>query len=254
MNDAVVRGTNSVLKSYVIISLPDYGVKALACYVRCMCREDLRQVNEVDREVFPTQWPPPDYRRELQNPLARLIVVCDDSLPAETPEKDAPREDKTGLMSSIKQWWRQNRFFGDKSPESSGQFVIGFASLWVMADEAHITNIAVRNGYQRQGIGELLLISIMDLAAEVKANIATLEVRVSNLPAQRLYNKYGFVEVGLRHGYYTDNREDALLMSTGSITSAPFQAQLQQLKRAHARKYGERIKSPGGMSARESAA
>jgi ribosomal-protein-alanine N-acetyltransferase len=131
----------------------------------------------------------------------------------------------------------------------NGQLVVGFASIWVMADEAHITNIAVRKDYQRQGIGELLIISIINLAAELNADIVTLEVRVSNLPAQGLYNKYGFMEVGLRHGYYTDNHEDAMLMSTSSISSTPFRAQLQQLKQAHARKYGARIKSPDSMPA-----
>ena len=220
------------------------------CY---MHRGDIHQVNEIDREAFPTQWPPPDYRRELQNPLARLLVVCDSSQQVEAPDKGMPREDETGLMAGIKRWWRQNRFFGDR-PSASSQFVIGFASIWVMADEAHITNIAVRKDYQRQGIGELLLISIINLAAELKATIVTLEVRVSNLPAQRLYHKYGFAQVGLRHGYYTDNREDALLMSTGDIASTPFQAQLQKLKRAHARKYGGEVKWLSNIVARESAA
>ncbi|NIM05281.1 MAG: ribosomal protein S18-alanine N-acetyltransferase [Armatimonadetes bacterium] len=213
--------------------------------VRYMRKEDIKQVNAIDREAFPTQWPPPDYRRELQNPLSRLIVVCADSLKTEEPEIDIPRQDVSRPMSRIKRWWRRG-FRGEKPPQSSSQPVIGFASMWVMADEAHITNIAVRQNCQRQGIGEMLLMSIIDLAAELQANIVTLEVRVSNLPAQQLYTKYGFVQTGLRRGYYTDNREDALLMSTSSITSAPFQAQLQQLKSAHARKYGERIESLTG--------
>ncbi len=225
----------------------------MAYYVCYMHRGDIHQVNEIDREAFPTQWPPPDYRRELQNPLARLLVVCDDSQQVEAPDRSMPREDETSLMAGIKRWWRRNQFFG-KKPSESGQFVIGFASIWVMADEAHITNIAVRSSYQRQGIGELLLISIINLAAELKTNIVTLEVRVSNLPAQKLYHKYGFVQVGLRHGYYTDNREDALLMSTGDIASAPFQAQLQKLKYAHARKYGGKVKWLSNVVARESAA
>lgn len=225
----------------------------MAYYVSYMHKGDLHQVNEIDREAFPTQWPPPDYRRELQNPLARLLVVCEDSQQVEAPEKDVPREDETGLMAGIKRWWRRNQFFG-KKPTESGQFIIGFASIWVMADEAHITNIAVRKDYQRQGIGELLLISIINLAAELKADIVTLEVRVSNLPAQRLYHKYGFVQVGLRRGYYTDNREDALLMSIENITAAPFQAQLQKLKSAHAQKYGGEVKWLSSVVARESAA
>jgi ribosomal-protein-alanine N-acetyltransferase len=214
----------------------------LAYYARYMCKEDVPQVNEVDREAFPTQWPLPDYRRELHNPLARLIVACDDSQKAEAPEVETTLEDASGLMSRLRYWWRQNGFFREKPAQSSERGIIGFASMWVMADEAHITNIAVRRSYQRQGIGEMLLMSIIDLAAQLKANIVTLEVRVSNFTAQNLYRKYGFEQVGLRCGYYTDNREDALLMSTGNITSAPFQAQLQQLKRNHGLKYGQSFK------------
>ncbi len=222
----------------------------MAYYVRYMCKEDIHQVNEIDREAFPTQWPPPDYRHELRNPLAHLIVVCDDSRKAEAPETETSGENASGLMPRIKRWWRRNRFSGNESPESGGQRVIGFASMWLMADEAHITNIAVRQSYQRQGIGELLLMSTIDLTAELRANIVTLEVRVSNLPAQSLYHKWGFVQVGVRRGYYTDNREDAILMSTESITSAPFQTQLQELKHAHAQKYGESIKPLDSTAAR----
>jgi ribosomal-protein-alanine N-acetyltransferase len=136
----------------------------------------------------------------------------------------------------VRQFFNHNRFFDNKLPPSA-EYVIGFAGIWVIANEAHITNIAVRNLYRRQGIGELLLISIIEIAAKLKANIINLEVRVSNTPAQSLYYKYGFNQAGVRRGYYTDNREDALLMSTESITSAPFQARFQQLKEAHSRKY-----------------
>ncbi|MGB2827765.1 MAG: ribosomal protein S18-alanine N-acetyltransferase [Dehalococcoidales bacterium] len=218
----------------------------MAYYMRYMRKEDLPQVNKIDREAFPTQWPPPDYRRELQNPLARLLVACEDSPETDEPEMEIPREDIPGLASRIKRWWRQNRFFGNELPQSGGHCIIGFTSMWVMADEAHITNIAVRQSHQRQGIGEFLLISIIDLAIKFKTSIVTLEVRVSNLMAQSLYQKYGFSQVGLRRNYYTDNREDALIMSTESITSAPFQAHLQQLKRDHAQKYGESIKPLAG--------
>jgi len=222
----------------------------LAYYMRCMRKEDVPQVNKIDREAFSTQWPPPDYRRELQNPLAHLLVACEDSPQTDEPEMEIPREDVSGLASRLKRWWRQNRFFGSELPQSSGHCIVGFTSMWVMADEAHITNIAVRQSHQRQGMGELLLLSIIDLAIELKASIVTLEVRVSNLTAQSLYQKYGFAQVGLRRSYYTDNREDALLMSTESIASAPFQAHLQQVKRDHAQKYGEKIKSPTGSMSR----
>jgi len=107
-----------------------------------------------------------------------------------------------------------------------------------MAGESHITNIAVREQYRRQGIGELLLISLLDLTIELGARLITLEVRTSNIAAQSLYSKYGFIQVGLRRGYYTDNREDGVLMSLENITSIPVEANLQQLKQAHLQKWG----------------
>jgi len=214
----------------------------LSYYVRPMRKEDIAQVKEIDREAFPTQWPPPDYRRELQNLLARLIVVCDESKTvAETEVKAFPEKGISGLASKVRRLWRRERFFGNRLPPSDRQYVLGFGSIWVMADEAHLTNIAVRKQYQRQGIGERLLISIIDLAAEHKTDFITLEVRVSNTAAQSLYSKYGFTQVSVRSGYYTDNREDALLMSTESIASAPFQARFQRLKQAHFKNTGETI-------------
>ena len=207
----------------------------MSYYVRPMGKKDIRQVSEIDREAFSTQFPPPDYRRELQNPLARLIVVCDRDRTVAEPKGEA--QGIPGLVSKIRQLWRSERFFGEKS-SSGNQYIPGFAGIWVMADEAHLTNIAVRKQYQRQGIGELLLISITNLAVELKADFITLEVRVSNTTGQSLYQKYGFTQVGIRQGYYTDNREGALIMSTESITSASFQVRLEHLKRAYARKYG----------------
>ncbi len=202
-----------------------------------MGKEDVAQVYEIDREAFPTQWPPPNYRQELQNRLARYIVVYDDTQTVEEPEVE-PKKGLSGLASRIKQWFNRNHPPGNESSPSGKQYTIGFAGMWVLADEAHITNIAVRQRYQRQGIGELLLISTIDLAKEMKVSIITLEVRASNIAAQNLYRKYGFTKVGTRPGYYIDNREDGILMSTESINSALFQARFKQLREALARKRG----------------
>ena len=201
-----------------------------------MCKEDLAQVNEIDREAFPTQLPPPNYRHELQNQLARYIVTCDDTKTFEEPEIK-PEKGTSRFASRIKRWFNLNRSPNHESSLSDKQYIVGFAGIWVLADEAHITNLAVRKRYQRQGIGELLLICTIDLAKALKASIITLEVRASNLAAQNLYRKYGFTQVGIRRGYYIDNREDGILMSTESITSTSFQAHLQQLKEALARKW-----------------
>jgi ribosomal-protein-alanine N-acetyltransferase len=101
-----------------------------------------------------------------------------------------------------------------------------------MAGEAHISTIAVQPGWRQRGIGELLLVAMLDRATELEADIATLEVRVSNGTAQNLYRKYGFRRVGLKRHYYRDRDEDALTMSTERLTSATFQSHFQQLKRA----------------------
>ena len=214
-------------------------IKHYPYYIRPMYREDAIQVNEIDREVFPTQWPPPNYQRELQNQLARLLVACDKSKAVEVSEPEIPpRKGISELISRLKQLFASKHALSITLPPSCRHYVVGFAGIWTLADEVHITNIAVRNLYQRQGIGERLLIATIDLAAELKASLLTLEVRASNLPAQKLYEKYGFVQVGLRRGYYTDNREDAVLMSTESINSALFQAQFRQLRRAYGERYG----------------
>ena len=204
-----------------------------------MSKEDIARVTEIDREAFPTPWPPSNYQHELQNRLAHYIVACDEGKTVAEPEvKDSPEKGFPRLASRVRQLLNHNRFFSNELPPPGKEYIVGFAGLWIMADEAHITNIAVRELYRRQGIGELLLISTIDLATELNARIITLEVRASNTAALGLYYKYGFTQAGLRRGYYTDNKEDAVLMSTENIASTSFQAHLQRLKQAHSRKWG----------------
>ncbi len=177
----------------------------MSYYIRRMYQEDVAQVTEIDHEAFPTMWPPANYERELKVSLAHYIAACEDGRPAGGIE---------------------------------GQYIVGFAGLWMMADEAHITNIAVRQGYQRRGIGEHLLIAMISLAMEQTARTLTLEVRASNTAAQKLYHKYGLTQVDIRRSYYTDDREDALVMAVEDITGAVFQKRLRQLEKAHSRKWG----------------
>ena len=210
----------------------------MTCYLRLMRKEDIPQVTEIDREAFPTLWPPANYRRELENRLAHYIVACDEGERVEEPEmKATPQKGFSGLVSRLRQFFNHDRLFGNELPSSGRQYVFGFTGFWIMAGEAHITNIAVREKHRRQGIGELLLISLIDLATELDARLITLEVRASNTVAQSLYSKYGFTQAGLRRGYYTDNREDGILMSLENIASAPVQANLQRLKQAHSQKW-----------------
>lgn len=205
--------------------------------IRQMQENDIPQVIEIDREAFPTQWPRPTYstfRQELRNRLAYYIVAVKQC----TSQHHTSDIKNTGL-SAVLYRLRRGLIFKHTAQKTAAttSYVVGVAGFWIMVDEAHITTIAVRKAYQRQGIGERLLISIIEMAALMNAKVVTLEVRVSNISAQALYEKYSFHKVGLRRAYYTDNGEDALLMTTEPIDSDSFHAQFERLKYHHEAKW-----------------
>lgn len=92
------------------------------------------------------------------------------------------------------------------------QTVVGYAGLWAVLDEGHITNIAVGAKWRKRGIGELLVDHLIDESQKKGVDRWTLEVRRSNLPALLLYQKKGFKIMGERQNYYTDPKEDAIIM------------------------------------------
>jgi [ribosomal protein S18]-alanine N-acetyltransferase len=110
--------------------------------------------------------------------------------------------------------------------------IVAYGGMWLMVDEAHITTFAVHPAWRRRRIGERLLLAFLDLAQDRHAREATLEVRLSNLAARRLYEKYGFRPVGLRPRYYSDNNEDALIMTTESFGEASIVARIERLRAA----------------------
>jgi len=199
--------------------------------IRPMKDPDIPQVSEIDREAFPAESlfrPYSSYRQEIHNSLAHYIVACAKKKPSQARKQKPPwfrrllgHHHKTLAMSK------------QQAGLPSQEYILGFAGLWIMLTEAHIIAIAVRNDYRRIGIGEGLLISVIELATKLNANVVTLEVRASNKVAQALYTKYGFHVVGRRPRYYSDNWEDAVLMTTDSIKSASFQVHFQTLKQAH---------------------
>jgi ribosomal-protein-alanine N-acetyltransferase len=113
-----------------------------------------------------------------------------------------------------------------------GEDVVGYGGMWLMVDEGHITTFAVHPTWRRQRIGERLLLAFLDLASDRGAHEATLEVRLSNLPARRLYEKFGFRPVGLRPRYYSDNGEDALIMTTEPLADAAMRERIARLRSA----------------------
>lgn len=110
--------------------------------------------------------------------------------------------------------------------------VVAYAGVWLMVDEAHVTTFAVHPSWRRRHHGERLLLAILELAIERGAREATLEVRLSNLPARRLYEKFGFRPVGVRPRYYTDDREDALIMTTEPLLDPPMRRRLADRRTA----------------------
>ena len=112
--------------------------------------------------------------------------------------------------------------------EKDTDIVCGYSGYWLIGDEAHITTLATHPDYRRMGIGELLLINNIQSAIKVDAKCMTLEVRVSNDPAQKLYYKYGFKSMGLRRKYYQDNSEDALVLWMENIRTEEFRNLLRK--------------------------
>lgn len=97
--------------------------------------------------------------------------------------------------------------------------VVGMTVTWLFVDEAHIATLATHPDYRRQGIARSLLIYTLESAMREGALSSFLEVRASNLPAQEMYHKFGYVEVGRRKSYYRDNNEDAILMNLERINA-----------------------------------
>lgn len=192
------------------------GQSVLPYSLRPMDWDDLVQVAAIEREAFPTLWPPTSYRREMKNRIAEYLVCV---------------KEGEYLAFDPRQGRLQRLFRRGRPPQPvRRRLLAGFVGLWYMGGEAHIVAIAVREEYRRQGLGELLLIGAIELALARESQAVTLEARVSNEAARALYAKYGFREAGLRRGYYADNREDAVIMSTDAIASDSYQALFEHLR------------------------
>ena len=100
--------------------------------------------------------------------------------------------------------------------------LVGYLGAWLIFEEAHVTTIAVKSDFKKQGIADRLMVELIDICYKNMVKFITLEVRVSNIPALGLYAKWGFSDVGVRKGYYQDNNEDALIMFTENIFHEKF--------------------------------
>lgn len=199
-----------------------------------MTMSDVPRVVEIERLAYPSTWPPSAYRKELQdNRWAHYIVLRDKQIAQESISVPAPEPEKPRRFFSLP-FLPGRATTTAPSPDLAS--IVGFAGLWLMVDEAHVTTIAMHPNYRRRGLGEFMLASLIDIAYEIGARWVTLEVRVTNYSAQNLYRKYGFREAGLRHRYYSDNQEDALIMWTDEINSPAYKQRFLELKAALVRK------------------
>jgi ribosomal-protein-alanine N-acetyltransferase len=185
--------------------------------------EDIPQVLEIDRASYSVPWPASAYRREiLHNRNARYVVL------REIPDGHvaAPRAEppQRSFLPPFLRWPLRS----DPRAEAAGR-IQGYAGMWLMVDEAHITTIAMRPDWRGRGLGELLLASMIEASLEAGAERVTLEVRVSNQTAQNLYRKYGFRQQGIRPRYYADDNEDAYIMTTDSIREDAYQRRFESL-------------------------
>lgn len=106
--------------------------------------------------------------------------------------------------------------------------LIGYSGMWHFVTEVHLGTIVTHPAIRKMGVGEFLLINVINRTLKLAATVVTLEVRPSNIAARTLYTKYGFEEVGYRKNYYRDH-EDALIMTTVAVDSEAYQAQFKPL-------------------------
>ncbi len=197
-----------------------------------MTQADVEEVSRLERRCFTNPWPVSAYRRELRMPQQNYYSVLRewpdsaDVMSSGRTNGSTPDDRHSGLRQ------RLATLAGGRLHGSPGKPpIIGFAGMWVLYEEAHITTIGVEPAYRGRGLGEILLMDLFEEAERRNATWVTLEVRVTNATAQNLYRKYGFTIEGRRPRYYSDNNEDAFVMWSGNLKDQAYREQLAKLKR-----------------------
>jgi ribosomal-protein-alanine N-acetyltransferase len=213
---------------------PRPGKRAVQFAVERMRVEHIPAVSAIERESFSQPWPSNAYRKELQgNRMAHYFVARRLDAPAFSLEElglharqAAAEPSLVGRVARLFKPLPRTAVRADNVEELTR--IVGYAGLWLMVDEAHITTIAVHPKYRGHGLGELLLLQLIDTATEIDAHWLTLEVRRSNSLAQALYRKYTFKEMGVRRRYYSDDGEDALIMWSDRTDAPEFTRSLER--------------------------
>lgn len=181
-----------------------------------MRQRHLPAVLAIEQRTYPRPWTPGLFASELQaGPTRRYYVALASSA-------------VTGVTASLR------RGLG------LGRRVVGYGGIMVQVGEAHVTTVAVHPEHHRRKIASRLLLRLLQDARDMGADAATLEVRIANLGAQRLYSAFGFVPAGVRPGYYAETSEDALIMWAHDLQGRDMAERL--------REQAARLDLPGGSS------
>ncbi len=186
---------------------------------------DADAIDQVVKEAFGASAPKSSAARDIKRENTTYIVAT------KNRRADGSRFHSEGERNGG--WTRKFRSIfsssiGKSESEQAASEIVGLVGIWTAVDQAHIIVIATRPSERGKGVGELLLIATLSEAKKIGATNATLEVRKSNLVARALYRKYGFADVGIRHKYYHDNREDAIIMSTPSFSNLDYSRSLER--------------------------
>ncbi|MHB1354761.1 MAG: ribosomal protein S18-alanine N-acetyltransferase [Anaerolineae bacterium] len=182
-----------------------------------MVLDDVPTVHTIEQLVFSLPWSASAFSYEIRNnPSAQYLVLRYKPWLYESPARRLLPRSMRHLLQS----------------PTNEPSLLGYGGYWMVLEEAHICTLALRAEWRGRSLGELLLLALIDSALSRKAEVITLEVRTSNQRAQNLYLKYGFEITGRRVHYYSDNNEDAFIMSTGNALLPAYQDRLHQLSQS----------------------
>lgn len=193
-------------------------------FLRDMTAADVPEVAALEQVCFSLPWSARAFDHEVRhNPMAHFLVLR--ARGAGQQREPAPRAPSGARCTA----------------STAAGVLIGYGGLWLILDEGHICTLAVHPDWRGRGLGEMLLAGLIERATALGAAVATLEVRLSNQVAQSLYEKYAFARVGVRKGYYSDTHEDAVIMTTGILSSPAYQQRSQALKAALTQRLRSRL-------------
>jgi ribosomal-protein-alanine acetyltransferase len=213
--------------------------------LRRMRPEDRNEVQEIEREAFAPLGVGTPFKREMNNRYAKYLVAYFPEPPNPQGQPEPPIQGDSSEPADVPIWSRMLKSVqalvkqDNQTSTEQESSIAGYLGVWFQGTEAHITEIAVREPLRGQGIGELLLIGSLHAALEYGSSVVTLEARVSNFVAHRLYEKYGFKSSGVRKGYYADNREDAVIMTTSPIHTEAYRELFRELQEKYPARWRE---------------